>query len=604
MPLSGEDSSVDRRRFLEALGVAGTVGLAGCGGQPGGPQTTEDMDGEGTEPPQQELGERVPQLEFEYWSSVGTFEDTVKVGIETLEALGVQSDAHGATVAANVDNIANDKRTHDIALWLQPSSPGKADPVDLMDGWMIHEAGAAESFGNWANYASCEYTDAFSKVAFAATEEEQTKWVMEGHRIMSEDAPVIPIVGVLIQGAYRSDRLNAPDDLGALGVGGFTDFFIETTPKEGDAVRYDLSLYGFETAITPNQLSPERHRLIHSPLVDYNQDLEVIPALAKDWEITNEGKRYTFELRSGATFHNGEPITSEEVKWSYETYNETANTIGYRNQAPIESIEVVDDLTVEFNLTSPFLTLLKKTLNRNGVLYPPNWESFRENPQNPEPPDEIIGSGPYKVDSMELGQSMVLSPHDGNPIYDTPDHKLVFQVFRETQARNRAFLNGEIDVNRAITTSAIPQIENQFGDQAEIVRLTGVTPYYFMPQCSTPTSKFKEFRRAFATAFNRRKVNAIVFDGDSEEQFHGGIYPGTHPQVNADELPHFTDKPEGDVEKAKQILRDAGWGWDDNGNLHYPADADTGPAWPQGETPDPADFECLNPDGTYDGKLP
>jgi peptide/nickel transport system substrate-binding protein len=59
-------------------------------------------------------------------------------------------------------------------------------------------------------------------------------------------------------------------------------------------------------------------------------------------------------------------------------------------------------------------------------------------------------------------------------------------------------------------------------------------------------------------------------------------------------LPTFTDDPTGDAEGAQQVLVDAGWGWDDQDNLHYPADADLSPRWPDGEAPSPDNFPCLD----------
>jgi peptide/nickel transport system substrate-binding protein len=57
--------------------------------------------------------------------------------------------------------------------------------------------------------------------------------------------------------------------------------------------------------------------------------------------------------------------------------------------------------------------------------------------------------------------------------------------------------------------------------------------------------------------------------------------------------------PEGNPDAAQQALIDAGWGWDDQGRLHYPADKDTSPRWPEGETPDPAEFPCVSEDNNY-----
>jgi peptide/nickel transport system substrate-binding protein len=77
-------------------------------------------------------------------------------------------------------------------------------------------------------------------------------------------------------------------------------------------------------------------------------------------------------------------------------------------------------------------------------------------------------------------------------------------------------------------------------------------------------------------------------------------FTSAHPWYPEDEVYQATDDPTGDVEQAKQILRDAGWGWDDDGNLRYPADADLSPRWPKGEYPNEDNgFPCVTADGEY-----
>jgi peptide/nickel transport system substrate-binding protein len=66
-------------------------------------------------------------------------------------------------------------------------------------------------------------------------------------------------------------------------------------------------------------------------------------------------------------------------------------------------------------------------------------------------------------------------------------------------------------------------------------------------------------------------------------------------------LATITDKPEGDIEEAKQVLRDAGWGQDDDGNWHYPPDADLSPRWPKDGKPSASEFPCLTKEGKYSG---
>lgn len=82
--------------------------------------------------------------------------------------------------------------------------------------------------------------------------------------------------------------------------------------------------------------------------------------------------------------------------------------------------------------------------------------------------------------------------------------------------------------------------------------------------------------------------------GEAEPDTYSSFWAKGHPWRAPDDMLHqFTDQPSGDPDAAKQVLRDAGWAWDDNGNLHYPPDADLEPLWSQGEAPTAEDFPCL-----------
>jgi peptide/nickel transport system substrate-binding protein len=116
--------------------------------------------------------------------------------------------------------------------------------------------------------------------------------------------------------------------------------------------------------------------------------------------------------------------------------------------------------------------------------------------------------------------------------------------------------------------------------------------------------KHREFRQAFSAALNRQQLNQLMYRGNSTIQYAGTQYVqnsnGRHPwRPPEDRLAKFTENPQGDVEAARQMLSEAGWGWDDDGNLHYPPDADLEPVWPAGEAPSPDKFPCIDEEGEY-----
>jgi len=137
-------------------------------------------------------------------------------------------------------------------------------------------------------------------------------------------------------------------------------------------------------------------------------------------------------------------------------------------------------------------------------------------------------------------------------------------------------------------------------DKSDVKPTRSIYGYYNGPNLPKPPSAFREFRDAAGKVLNRERVNQTAFLGESKPQFYASSLADTNPWFPSDaDLEPFTEDPQGDPEAAKQVLEDAGWGFDDDGQLHYPADADLKPKWPEGETPAATDFPCVNPDNTY-----
>ena len=158
-------------------------------------------------------------------------------------------------------------------------------------------------------------------------------------------------------------------------------------------------------------------------LVTLDRDLEVAPDLAKDWEISNGGKTYTFHLREDAKFHNGRPVTAEDVKWSIERVADPktesplvavflGDIVGFVDKyegrtTNVEGVRVIDDRTVSITIDAAKAYFLSKltypsafVLDRNNVEGNPNW-LFQPN-----------GTGPFKLTEYEPGVVLRLTRNE------------------------------------------------------------------------------------------------------------------------------------------------------------------------------------------------
>ena len=182
---------------------------------------------------------------------------------------------------------------------------------------------------------------------------------------------------------------------------------------------------------------------------------EIIPGLAKSWEISEDGLVATFHLREGVKFHDGKPLTAEDFKYTYERAKDPATratTFILPLVENLERIEVLDNLTFKLIFSAPFINLLPaltspetSPINRNSV--EAQGEDFGTNPVG-------AGTGPYKFKSWQSAQAINFVRNEdynwGPEFYENqgPPHieEIEIRIIPDVEVQTIALLNGEIDV--------------------------------------------------------------------------------------------------------------------------------------------------------------
>lgn len=579
--------TVDRRRFLQGLAASSGVAVAGCIG--------DDDDDE-----EQELGERVPTVVLEYAPDAGGVSELMESSLPTLssniEELGIDLETSPVSISENIGNLINDTRTMDIWFIFNTGSIDNLDPQEYLFRYHITHAGSGGI--NQSNWANCEYSQLVSDQQFAPSLDERQSIVDDAMSVMSEHRLLVPLFPIEVEGAANTDRVNVGD----IGNWGLTwDFplsLIKAEPVEGDQLRISAPIPMVErknwTQIDFTIVFLMWNQLVHSSLIEYDEQFDLRPALASGWEV--DDSNIIFDLRDDATFHNGDPVTAEDVKFSHEFYRENHEQIYKAVDTPLTEVEIVDETTVEFHYEEPFAPALGRDLSTFGILHQETWEEAEGNIPEFEP-DEVIGSGPFQLEEFDSGESLILSPHDGHPTH-SPGHEIVATAFRDERTAFEAFQAGEIEIIEEISPSIRRDIQEM--DEAELFPFPGTLPMHISPQTPTAPCKFLPFREALGMCIDRREINQIVYDGEADEPTNAIIFQEAHPWHPDDaDLEPYTDDPTGDIEGARDVLEEAGWGWDDDGNLHYPPDADLSELWPAEGSPNPDDFECLDADGNF-----
>src|SRR3989475_1753721 len=166
-------------------------------------------------------------------------------------------------------------------------------------------------------------------------------------------------------------------------------------------------------------------------------------SLAESWSESADGLVYEFKLRRGLKFHNGDPLTTEDVKFSFERYKGAG---AKELQSRVRQVEIVDPLTVRFHLTEPwpdFMTFYGTTATAAGIVVPKKYvtqvgdEGFRKHP---------IGAGPYKFVSHRPGVEVVLEANPGYWRRVPSVKRFVMKSVPEGTTRGAMLKKGEADM--------------------------------------------------------------------------------------------------------------------------------------------------------------
>ncbi|TYR32448.1 ABC transporter substrate-binding protein [Mesorhizobium microcysteis] len=272
-------------------------------------------------------------------------------------------------------------------------------------------------------------------------------------------------------------------------------------------------------------------------------DGSVQPGLAESWEISDDGKVYTFKLHTGVKFHDGADFSAEDVKFSIDRAMAEDSVNPQKGlYSAIQSVEVVDSATVVVNLKHPQGAFLwNMGWGEAAIVSPASADGNKERP---------IGTGPFKFDNWAKGSSITLVK---NPDYwgeEVALDRAEFRIIPDSAAAIPALLSGDVHAfSNMPVGDALPQIESDPRFKVVIGSTEGETVLSTNNK-KEPFDKL-EVRQAIAHALNR-------------EEIIQGVPPGLGVPIGSHFAPHhpayidLTGTYPYDPEKAKELLAQAG----------------------------------------------
>ncbi len=579
-----DNQGIDRRQLIKIFsGTIGSLSLAGCG------SNDEETD---------EFGERVPTLTVEYFAndtgSTEIIEGMMPIFSDDISSLGIDVEFIPIEITTQVNNCFDDRRTHHVAFWTYSNVAQRLDPHIMVRRFAADWAGA-NGLSNPSNYANCDYTTPAIEQATARSQEERQELINQAIEAGSQDYFFLPVSPAL---EFQAANTNEVDSQ-STGPFGFSVYnpkaFIESGPLSGDTIVSSMlqgtNSTNFLIAVASGTYVPWS-QLPYSPLTAYDENYSLYNVLADSVEMTAENTEATITLKSG-NFHNGDPITAADVKFSFEHVWQNAETYPQVQPQDYNSITIIDEKTIEFVFPEPTPSFHSLHLPMTPILHRESLtnQGILDNPE--EAFDPLIGSGPFELTDFEGGNYMTLDPFDGHPVF-SPDHSLIFQIYDDMQASLNALRNDEIHIASQISPGAVSQLEDI--PRFEVFVSDSFLPFAMQPQYPTVPMKFREMRKALGKVLNREEARDVGAYGFGTIDLAACQLPPEHPWRPPDDyLTFMTDEPSGDREAAREVLAEAGWEWDNNDNLRFPPDADITPLWPEGDEPAdyPDQFPCL-----------
>src|SRR5467141_1090104 len=328
-------------------------------------------------------------------------------------------------------------------------------------------------------------------------------------------------------------------------------------------VHVTLATRWLDTADTDAEITPFMIMYaLHDALVKPMPGNINTPSLAESWTMARDGRTWEFVLRRGPRFHNGDPVTADDVKFSFERYKGTA--------APplkerVREVEVLDPARVRFHLKEPwpdFMTFYGTSASGAAWIVPKKYiekvgeDGFRRAP---------VGAGPYRFLSFSAGIELVLEAFDQYWRKTPSVRRLVLRSIPDESTRAAALKRGEVDVAYYFNGPIADDIRRTPGLTLSPTRTNGVL-WVMFPEQWTPGAPWmdKRVRMAASLAIDRQAINeaeSLGFSGPT-----GNIVP-RHQEFALPIEPHPYDP-----KRAKALLAEAGYpnGFDAGEFTPYP----------------------------------
>ncbi|KKF39696.1 ABC transporter substrate-binding protein [Halorubrum saccharovorum] len=608
---SRTDSGVTRRGYVAATAATlGTSALAGCGG--GG----DGGDGGGSG---QDLTPDAPEgtsetIETQYWREWDTFDaespslDYSATAGAALDPLPVEFSSeddpwmreHALMVQRGLNELGIDAQLNDRPLNQLYAQSWSTDGLDAVISMSTHGPDPQRgldpnpllmrrSEGNLSNYDNYYHPDLQELLIEQSQETDRAQreeLVDQAQEIFAEDVGALITLFSDVVTAVNTNKWSGYVQTPGNGPTGdsfqWTEVNLQPEGDDSDYVKgVTTSMNSLNLPWAAGGAEEKRLTFIYDGLFDATPDLDVTPALATGGGFVDD-TTVELTLREGVEWHDGEPFTAEDVKFTVEMYKEYSASSQTPFYEPIDSVEVLGDHEVRFNLTNPDASFMTQRMVRSVIIPKHKWETV-DNPSQYNP-DNPVGTGPFQFEDWEQGTRFEVSRNEGHWMFDDDwradtlgdvaesgegIERVIWINVGNIDSMIGSLQGGEIDaVGTTLSNSQAERASSTSG--VETMVSGNFAPLDNKLAFTCPLIRDKEFRIALSKAVDSETFVEDVLQG------RGSVPSGENPisdltQWHNDSVTDY----EYDTEEARSILEQAGYTWDEEGNLRFP----NGDAW-------------------------
>jgi peptide/nickel transport system substrate-binding protein len=451
----------------------------------------------------------------------------------------------------------------DVVMSVLSGSPQRSEP-DFFTNAQFNSRNSAPGDSNVGSFSNAKVDELGAKQLALYDAQERRKVIHELQRVLADEQPEAVLAYVVNTFAMNTSKLD---------ISGYEDSadgprslwnMLRLTSKAGAPVKIGRTIdQGTFNPLAAtivedfNTLS-----LVYDKLVELGADGSPRMWLAEALEVVDP-TTVVVKLRQGHSFSDGKPVTAEDVKFSFD-YLKRWDAAYFKKY--LEKLASVDPTTVRFKLTEPYAPFIINTLGQVLILPKHVWGDVVEKTGIAKPQDfrnmPLVGSGPYTLRYWREGQEISLQRRADH--FAKPASDLLIVVFGSAELVGASLKKGDIDIS---FQPVVPTVVKEFAAEKNIKLIQARSNGHMSMRYNTarPALASKALRQAMA--------HAIPYDAIIEEVLGGDAGRSATPIVPVNAFWHDASipLPAYDIDKARAILKAAGYSWGSDGALRAPA---------------------------------